>query len=121
MADTRAQQIAQIVRRARLAHDWTQDQLAHEVGVHKQTVYHIETAKHPPSQDLLERLEEVLDVDLGATSLAGQALIDVLVQELVTRMRGMSPNEGLLMASETLAFVSNWMPRHDGMNNSAGR
>lgn len=114
MADTRAQQIAQIVRRARLAHDWTQANLAQEVGVHKQTIYHIETAKHPPSAELMGKLEQVLDVDLGATSLAGQALIDVLVDELVKRMRDMSPNEGLLMASETLAFVSHWAPRNDG-------
>jgi len=111
MPDTRAQQIAQTVRRARIAHDWTQDQLAAEVGVNKQTVYHWESAKHPPGPEHLRKLEEVLDVDLGAASLAGQALIDVIVEELLGRMRDMEPNEGLLMASEVLAYISHWQPR----------
>lgn len=119
MTDSRAQQIAQVVRRARIERAWTQDQLADKVGVNKQTIYHIESAKHLSRQELLTKLEDVLDVDLSANSLAGQAVVDMLVTDLLTKMRRMGANDGMRLAIDAMTFIENWEPKHP--NDGAGR
>lgn len=113
----RALQIARVVRQGRIARGWTQQELADKVGVNKQSVYHWESAKHPPEPENIEHLESILGVDLSPPSLASQALLDAVVESTLARLQTLEPNEGLLMASEVLAFVTNWSSRHDGHNN----
>lgn len=114
---TRAQQIAHIVRTARMERGWSQAELGERAGVHKGTIGNFERAEVETQPELLARLAEILDVDLSAASLAGQALIDVVVLELTDKMRELGETKGLIMASEVLQFVTEWQeapPRSQG-------
>lgn len=120
MPSTRAQQIAHIVRNARLARGWTQPNLAEEVGVHRQTIGNLERASHQTHPELLEKLEEVLDVDLSPQGVAGQAAIDMIVLSLTDKMRDLGPHEGLRLGSDVLDFVEEWEPKAKGTRRRSG-
>lgn len=112
MPSTRKQQIASLVRDARNAKGWTQDELADRVDVHTSTISHIERAKHKPERNgLLEKLEDALEVDLSAEAMAGHAMVDEVVRKLTDQMRALGPVDGLRIAADTLEFVENWRPK----------
>lgn len=110
MPSTRKQQIAQLVRTARVAQGWTQAELADRVGVNVQTISHIERAMHKPRESLMEKLEEVLDTDLSAEAQVGHALLDEIVTKLSERMRDLGPADGIRIAADVLEAVENWRP-----------
>lgn len=111
MPSTRKQQIAQLVRDARLAKGWTQAELAERVDRHPQTIGHIERALHHPNPELMGRLESELDTDLSAEAQVGHAMLDEIVRALSVRMRDLGPVDGMRITSDTLEFVESWRPR----------
>lgn len=54
------------LRRARLAREWTQEDLAERMSVAVETISNIERGSTIPSLRTLLALAEVLDIDLGA-------------------------------------------------------
>lgn len=114
MPSTRNQQIADLVRTARLAKGWTQGELAERLGVNPQTVGHIERALHKPRPSLMEQLEDVLDTDLSAEAQVGHALLDEIVDKLAAKMRDLGPGDGIRIAADILEAVETWTPRRGG-------
>lgn len=55
--------LPEILKKARVAHGFTQGGLAQRVGVGKQTVVQYESGKTTPSREMLIRLAEALDLD----------------------------------------------------------
>lgn len=59
--------IAVEVRNARRKRKWSQEKLAEEAGVSKQTIVNLEKKHHSPSYDTIIRVIEVLDIDVKIT------------------------------------------------------
>ncbi len=62
---TRPTKITNQVRQHRLAKDLTQEQLASQLGVSRQTLIAIENGKYSPSLEFAFALARVLDVEIG--------------------------------------------------------
>jgi transcriptional regulator with XRE-family HTH domain len=107
---TRLQQIAQLVRTARVDKGWTQAELADLVGVNAQTIGHIERAIHKPRPELMEKLEATLEADLSAEAQIGHALLDDIYHKLAERMRDLGPVEGIRLATDIQEAVETWQP-----------
>jgi transcriptional regulator with XRE-family HTH domain len=58
--------LAKNVREARLARDWTQEDLAEASGLHRTYISQLETASRNPTIDVLERLSAALRVSIEA-------------------------------------------------------
>lgn len=110
MNTTRLQQIARVVREARVEAGLSQAELADKVGVHKQTIGNLERASHTSAPELLDRLRIELGVNLSASSLATQAAIDMVCAELADRVHGLDEAQGLMLVAETLNYVQGWIP-----------
>lgn len=120
MPSTRKQQIAALVRDARVAKGWTQTELAERVGVNMQTISHIERALHKPSrQGLLERLEDALDTDLSAEAQVLHTMIDEIVHQLSKRIADMGAADGMRFTQDILEDVQDWKPR--GRRSAGGK
>lgn len=50
------------IRRARLAHGWSQEALTHEAGLHRSFIGHVERGETNLSIDNLERLADALKI-----------------------------------------------------------
>lgn len=108
MPTTRLQQVAQLVKTARVERGLTQAELAEKVGVHTQTIGNLERASHRSEPELLSKLEEVLEVDLSAVGIAAQSMLDMVCATLSLRMRDVGDAKALVLAAETLDFVNEW-------------
>jgi putative transcriptional regulator len=62
---TRPTNITNQVRQHRLAKDLTQEQLASQLGVSRQTLIAIENGKYSPSLEFAFALARALDVEIG--------------------------------------------------------
>ena len=62
---TRPTKITNQVRQHRLAKDLTQEQLASQLGVSRQTLIAIENGKYSPSLEFAFALARALDVEIG--------------------------------------------------------
>ncbi|MBT5848617.1 MAG: helix-turn-helix transcriptional regulator [Micrococcales bacterium] len=62
---TRPTNITNQVRQHRLAKDLTQEQLASQLGVSRQTLIAIENGKYSPSLEFAFALARALDVEMG--------------------------------------------------------
>ena len=66
-----AMNIGTRVRQEREKRGWSRDKLAMEVGVHRNTIAHIENGKFAPKLDTLMHLERVLGIQLYPPKEAG--------------------------------------------------
>lgn len=57
--------LARNLRRLRQARDWSQEDLAHEAGIHRTYVSDLERAARNPSISIIERLATALGVKPG--------------------------------------------------------
>jgi transcriptional regulator with XRE-family HTH domain len=84
------------LRRARLAREWTQEQLAERMGVAVETISNLERGATIPSLRTLLALAEMLEIDLGKVFSApgkpqsrippGRARQEAMLQRLLTRL-----------------------------------
>ena len=59
-SEQRAQRIGNRVRRARKERGWSLETLARRAGMHRPNLHRLETGKHLPSLETLERVAEAL-------------------------------------------------------------
>lgn len=55
--------VARNLRQIRLERQWSQEELAHRVGIHRNYVGMIERCENSPTVDMIERLSEALEID----------------------------------------------------------
>lgn len=106
----RRQQIAAAVKKARTSLGLTQAQLAEQVGVHEQTIGNIERGTVDVSNDVMGRVEQVLEITLSPQRLASQAAAQVIFDQIEVKLAGLSESDGLVLAGEVLRFVIGWQP-----------
>lgn len=107
-AMNRRQQLAAAVRRARIARQLTQAQLAERVGVHHQTIGNLERGTVDVSPDVLTRVEQELGIKLNAHRLANQAAVQVIVETLERRLAEIGESDGLVLCGEMLRYIASW-------------
>ena len=62
--DRLAEHIGAQIKRLRERHGWTQAALAEKVGLHRVSLAHLERGAKRPSLDMLEKLADVLNIDV---------------------------------------------------------
>lgn len=82
--------LGESIRRAREKRDWTQDELAHAVGVSTMTIRNWESGKHAP-KNALARVEEVLGIAIESNTIERGPTISKasdaqLIGELINRL-----------------------------------
>lgn len=78
-----AQQISELLTHQRQEQEWSQRQLAEEVGIHRSLVSKIECGKEVPSAQLARSIAEVLDGDPVRFELAAGHIPDEFREALL--------------------------------------
>lgn len=86
----------------------TQAQLANQVGVHEQTIGNIERGTVDVSPDVLARVEETLEIELDPSRLASLAAVEVIMDQVESKLADLDNTHGLVFVGELLQWVTGW-------------
>lgn len=106
----RRQQMATVVREARVAAGLSQAELAERIGVHKGTIGNLERGEHEPSPETLSAVESALGIDLSPVSLASTSALQVVRAAILDRYAGLSEADRLIFLGSLINYVSDWQP-----------